>query len=186
MVRGYLLSLMRGRQGLAGVRRACTAAMALLAIQLCVGTIVNLYVTIPAADSTVSFLREVKTAPGWLTLHALVGLALLAAGAMVMIRAIGAKSRALIGLAAAGLLALLGAFAAGEAFVRDGRDSVSLWMALLASLALLCYVAVQAIAAAERKDRKDALVEARPGVPAQRSGPGAIRHRKRTGSSAEG
>jgi hypothetical protein len=165
MARGILL---QSGHELAGVRRACSAAMALLAVQVCAGMIVNLYVQVPAGDAHASYLQEIKTAPGALTVHALIGLALLAAGTVLAIRAIASRRPAIIMLATAGLGAVAGAFAAGEVFVRNGADAASLWMALLTGVALLCYVAVQAVAAAAS------------GAPAEAAQGQAV-HRTRTG-----
>jgi len=43
-------------------------------------------------------------------------------------------------LAAAGLTAIGGAFAAGEIFVHNGQSGASLATALLTGVALLCYI----------------------------------------------
>jgi hypothetical protein len=121
--------------------------MAMLAVQFCAGMIVNLYVQVPAGDAHASYLQEIKTAPALLTVHALIGLVLLATAAVLAIGAIASRRQLIIMLAMAGLGAVAGAFAAGEIFVKNGADATSLWMALLTGIALLCYVAVQAIAA---------------------------------------
>ena len=156
--------------GIPGVRRACTTAMTLLAVQFCVGMIINLYVPVPAGDATASYVSEIETAPAFLTVHALLGLALLAAGAVLVLRANGAGSTGLTAAATAGLAALLGAFAAGEVFVRNGQNGTSLWMALLTGVALLCYVAVQgmAIRLAGRGDDRGTP------VPARQAGAGGV------------
>lgn len=121
--------------------RACLATMLALVVQFGLGMILNLYVSVPASDQHASFVREVETAPFTLTAHALVGLLLIGAGGVFMIRAIGTGDRLVIALAAAGLGTILGAFVAGEAFVRDGQTSVSLTMAMLTGAALACYIA---------------------------------------------
>jgi hypothetical protein len=158
--------------------------MALLAIQFCVGVVVNLYVPVPAGDATASWVREVETAPDYLTAHALLGLVLLGAGAVVVIRAIFVRNRLLIALCGAGLASLLGAFIAGEAFVKNGLSGTSLWMALLTGAALLCYVAVQAVADAAGTVRGDtSRDDIGTAVPAQRTAAsdeaGAPRHSRR-------
>jgi len=58
------------------------------------------------------------------------------------------KDRLVIGFAATGLVAVAGAFAAGEMFVRDGRNGVSLAMALLTGVALVSYASALARAKA--------------------------------------
>jgi hypothetical protein len=120
--------------------------MALLAIQVGVGMVVNLYVQVPAGDATAGWMREVQTAPATLTVHALLGVVLLGAGAVLVIRAITTRHRVIIALCVAGLAFLLGAFIAGEAFVKNGLSGTSLWMGLLTCAALLCYVVAQAVA----------------------------------------
>ena len=75
-----------------------------------------------------------------LTLHALLGLALIVAALVLLVRAIRLDDRTVAVLAAAGLTAIGGAFATGEIFVRNGQNGASLAMALLAGVALLCYI----------------------------------------------
>jgi hypothetical protein len=183
-----MFAAIRGN-GLPGVRRACTVVMGLLAIQVCVGMIVNLYVQVPAGDATASWMREMQTAPAYLTAHALLGVVLLGAGVVLVIRAITARNRFIIALCGAGFACLLGAFIAGEAFVKDGLSGTSLWMAVLTCGALLCYIAAQAVAAAgvagtamagTAGKERDGVSAA---VPAQRTGAdieaGAPRHSRR-------
>ena len=177
MARGILLP---SRHGLAGVRRACSAAMAVLAVQFCAGMNVNLYVQVPARDAHASYLQEITTAPALLTVHAIIGLMLLATATLLAIRAIASRRPLIITLAMAGLAALAGAFAAGEAFVKNGADAMSLWMALLTGIALLCYVAMQAIAAsasgAPMPDNRTASSDgSRPPVDAASDAPEAAR-----------
>lgn len=137
-------------KGRAGLRGACLAVMIGLAIQLVLGMILNLYITIPAADTRLSYLREVETAPGMLTVHAVTGLLLLAAAGLLLLRAIALRDAAAIILVAAGLAAIIGAFASGEAFVKNGADSTSLSMAILTGAALLCYTCLQALIGRQR------------------------------------
>jgi ABC-type multidrug transport system permease subunit len=103
-------------------------------------------VQVPSADASASWLREIETAPAALTAHAVVGLVLLGGAAVVVIQTIAVRHWSLMAAAAAGLAALLGAFGAGEAFVKDGSDGASLTMSVLASVALLCYIVVHAVA----------------------------------------
>jgi hypothetical protein len=148
--------------------------MGLLTIQFCVGMVVSLYVEVPASDATASWLREIETAPDFLTAHALLGVALLGAGAVLAIRAIFVRNRVLIALCLAALASLLGAFIAGEVFVKTFQVGASLWMALLTGLAMLCYVAVMAISGAShgqpgiRPDTAAAPPGSRHAAPARR------------------
>lgn len=131
--------------GRAGLRQACLVVLTGLVVQLALGMVLNLYIVIPAADGRISYLREVETAPGVLTAHALVATLLLATAGILLLRAVALRDRAVIALVATGLAALLGAFAAGEVFVRNGTNGASLSMAILTSVALLCYVSLQSV-----------------------------------------
>jgi hypothetical protein len=145
-------------KGRAGLRGVCLAVMAGLAIQLVLGMILNLYITIPAADARASYLREIETAPEMLTAHAVTGLLLLAAAGLLLLRAIALRDAAVIILVTAGLAAIIGAFASGEAFVRNGADSASLSMAVLTSAALLCYTCLQALISWQRRPTRKGAV----------------------------
>jgi hypothetical protein len=150
------------RTGRAGLHQPCLLIQTGLVIQLALGMILNLYIAVPAAGSRISYLREIETAPGVLTAHALVALLVLATAGILLLRAVALRHMAVIAPAAAGLAALLGAFAAGEVFVRNGQSSASLSMAVLTSTALLCYIYLQAVIARQR-----------PQVQEARRGPGA-------------
>lgn len=140
------------RHGLKLLRGACLVTLAAIAVQFSLGIILNLYVQVPSSDAHAGWLQEIETAPAALTLHAVLGLLLLGGAAIVAIQAIAVRHGALIAVAAAGIVALIGAFAAGEEFVKDGSNGASLTMALLACVALVCYVVVQAIASAVARD----------------------------------
>lgn len=153
MLRGYLMPFFtvvfsgtRARaSGRAGLRWICLIALFGLVIEFALGMILNLYIMIPAADARASYLREIETAPGFLTAHALVGLLLLAAAGILLLRAIALRDMVLITPAASGLTALLGAFAAGEVFVKNSDSGASMSMAILTGVALVCYIGLQAI-----------------------------------------
>jgi hypothetical protein len=149
ILRGYFMPIFSGEHaralGRAGLRWTCLVALIGLVIQFALGMILNLYVIVPAADARASWLGEIETAPAFLTAHALVGLLLLAAGGILLLRAIALRDMILVTPTAAGLAALLGAFAAGEAFVKNGQSSASLWMAILTGVALVCYIGLQAV-----------------------------------------
>jgi hypothetical protein len=133
------------RMGRAGLHQPCLIILTGLVIQLALGMILNLYIAIPADGTRTSYLREIETAPGMLTAHALVALLILATAGTLLLRAVALRDMAVIALVAAGLAALLGAFAAGEVFVRNDESSASLCMAILTGAALLCYIFLQAI-----------------------------------------
>ncbi len=136
--------------GRPGLRWICLVAQVGLAVQFALGMILNLYVAIPAADAHASWLREIETAPAVLTAHALIGVLLFLSAGLLLLRAIALGDMVLVTPAAAGLAALLGAFAAGEVFVKTGDDSASLSMAILTGVALVCYIGLQAIVGGPR------------------------------------
>jgi hypothetical protein len=133
------------------LRRVSLAALIMLVAQYGLGIFLNLYVAIPASDAHASIVGEIATAPLSLTVHALLGLALIGTAILLVVRAIGVRDRLLAVLAAAGLLAIVGAFGAGEMFVRNGQSSTSLAMAILTAVALLCYVGTLALASAAQR-----------------------------------
>ncbi len=154
MLQGRLLTIFSAENarkiGRAGLHQACLVILTGLVIQLALGMVLNLYIAIPAADARASYLREIETAPGMLTAHVLVALVLLATAGVMLLRAVALRDRAVITLAVTGLAALLGAFAAGELFVRNDETSASLSMAILTGIALLCYIYLEALITRQR------------------------------------
>jgi hypothetical protein len=129
------------RTELEGVRRVSLAALVMLVVQYGLGIILNLYIAVPASDAHAGLMQEIASGPLMLTLHALLGLALIGAALVLLVRAVRLQDRVIAVLAATGLTAIGGAFASGEIFVRDGQSGASLAMALLTGVALLCYIA---------------------------------------------
>jgi hypothetical protein len=134
--------------GPASLGRDCLMTLIVLVFQFGLGMILNLFIPVPPADEHAGFIKEVRTAPLGLTLHALLGTLLICAAIVLVTGAIRAKDRLMIAFAATGLVAIIGAFAAGELFVRDGRNGVSLSMALLTGVALVSYASALARAKA--------------------------------------
>ena len=130
----------RPGRGRPGVRRVSAAALVMLVLQYGLGMILNFYVEVPAADAHASIFTEIATAPLALTAHALLGVCLAGTAILAVARAMALRDRTLAVLAAAGLAAIVGAFVAGEMFVKNGQDSTSFAMAMLTGVALLCYV----------------------------------------------
>ena len=128
------------RVELEGLRRISLAALIMLVVQYGLGIIVNLYIPVPAADAHAGIMQEIASGPAMLTLHALLGLGLIGAALVLLVRAVRLDDRVIAVLAAAGLTAIGGAFASGEIFVRNGQSGASLAMALLTGVALLCYI----------------------------------------------
>jgi lysylphosphatidylglycerol synthetase-like protein (DUF2156 family) len=130
------------RAELEGVRRVSLAALIMLVVQYGLGIILNLYIAVPASDAHASLMQEIANGPLMLTLHATLGLGLVGAALVLLVRAVRIEDRVIAMLAAAGLTAIGGAFASGEIFVRNGMQGASLAMALLTGVALLCYIGV--------------------------------------------
>ena len=139
------------RPGRAGLRRVCLATLIMLVVQYGLGIFLNLYVAVPASDAHAGIFTEIATAPLALTVHALLGLALIGTAILLVVRAVAVGDRLLAVLASAGLTAIGGAFGAGEIFVRNGMPGASLAMAVLTGVALLCYVATLALATAAQR-----------------------------------
>lgn len=143
----------------AGLRRLSVAALIMLVVQYGLGIFLNLYVAIPASDAHAGIFTEIATAPVSLTVHALLGLALVGTAIRLVARAVGMGDRQQAVLAAAGLTAIGGAFGAGEIFVKNGQATASLAMAALTGVALLCYVGMLALATVAQGQ---AIASARP------------------------
>ena len=128
------------RAGLEGVRRVSVATLIMLVVQYGLGIVLNMYVAVPASDAHAGLMQEIASGPFTLTVHALLGLGLIGAALVLLVRAVRLGDRVIAVLAAAGLTAIGGAFASGEIFVRNGQDTASLAMALLTGVALLSYI----------------------------------------------
>jgi hypothetical protein len=114
--------------GSASVRWICLTALIALVVQFGLGSFLNLYAR--QASST------------GLSVHIGLGLALICTAIALLVRGILGGSRLLTGLAATGLIAILGAFASGEIYVRNHQMSASLSMAILTGVALVAYISV--------------------------------------------
>jgi hypothetical protein len=126
--------------------------LVMLVIQYGLGIILNLYVAVPASDAHAGILTEIATAPAVLTVHVVLGIALIGTGVLLVARAVGVQDRLLAVLATAGLTALGGAFGAGEIFVRNGQSTASMAMAILTGMALLCYIGTLTLATAAGRE----------------------------------
>ena len=139
------------------VRRTCLAVLTMLVAQYALGIFLNLFVTVPASDKHASMLGEITSGPFVLTVHALIGLSLIGTAIVLLARTVRLEEPVLIALATTALAAIGGAFAAGEIFAKDGgQDSASFTMALLAGVAMLCYVGMLAVLSAPQRRRAHA------------------------------
>mgnify|MGYP007135457374 CR=1 FL=1 len=125
--------------GPASLRRDCLVTLVALVLQFALGMVLNLFVPVPPADAHASFIAEIRTAPLFLTLHAVLGTIVICAACVLVLAALRARDRLMIAFAATGLAAVIGAFASGELFVRDGQNGASLTMALLTGVAVVAY-----------------------------------------------
>ncbi|HZC41174.1 MAG TPA: hypothetical protein VE343_10910 [Streptosporangiaceae bacterium] len=121
------------------LRRANFAAFALLVVQFGIGTYVNLFVPVPSTDAGGGFGQAISAGPAALTIHIVAGLLLILAAIGVLVQSLRARRPALIATAVAGLVAMIGAAAAGSSFVDGGSDGASMTMAALTAAGLLCY-----------------------------------------------
>jgi hypothetical protein len=151
-----------------GLRRVSVTALVMLVLQYGLGTILNLYVEVPPADAHAGIFTEIATAPLALTAHALLGVILIGTAILVVARALNLRERLLAVLAAAGLIAIGGAFWAGETFVKNGQNSASLAMAMLTGAALLCYIAIATLTSGTRPAPERATQPLLTSVPAAR------------------
>jgi hypothetical protein len=133
---------------LAGLQRMSLLALLMLVAQYALGIVLNLYVAVPAADAHAGIMQEIVNGPLTLTLHALLGLGLVGTAIVLLVRAVIVGDRRFAVLAAGGLTAIGGAFAAGEIFVRNGQQFASAAMAILTAVALLCYIGTLTLASA--------------------------------------
>jgi hypothetical protein len=131
---------------LAGLHRMSLAALLMLVAQYGLGIVLNLYVAVPAADAHAGIMRVIVNGPLTLTLHVLLGLGLVGTAIVLLVRAVALRDRRFAALAAGGLTAIGGAFAAGEIFVHNGQQFASAAMAILTAVALLCYIGTLTLA----------------------------------------
>src|ERR1700761_3910296 len=118
------------------IRRASFGALTMLVIQFVLGTSYSLYGTTPTSSKSVGMFSSPL-----LAIHVILGILLIIAAIMLVVRAIQARYTPSIATTVAGLVVILGAFGAGSSFARDGSNGASLGMALLTAIAMLCYAA---------------------------------------------
>lgn len=118
------------------IRMASFGALTMLVIQFVLGTAYSLYGTAPTSSKSVGLFSSPL-----LAIHVILGILLIIAAVMLVVRAIQARYAPSIATTVAGLLVILGASGAGSSFARDGSNGASLGMALLTAVAMLCYAA---------------------------------------------
>lgn len=118
------------------LRMASFGALTMLILQFVLGTAYNLYGTAPAAGKAIGMFSSPL-----LAIHVIVGILIVLAAIMLVVRAVQAKIRPVLATSVVGLLAVLGAFGAGSAFTQQGANGASLGMAIATAVAMLCYAA---------------------------------------------
>ena len=120
---------------LAALRGNCMGAAVLLIVQFGLGTVVNLYVTLPHHKP---FFPTVSGSD-LLAAHVIVAAVLLGASISALVRAI--RARRVIVPTAVGFAAVLAAAIAGAAFTSSQNTGASLAMALATAVAMVSYLA---------------------------------------------
>jgi hypothetical protein len=115
---------------------ASFGALTMLIIQFVLGAAYSIYGTAPTSTKSVGMFSSPL-----LAIHVILGILLVIAAVMLVVRAVQAKASRVIVTTALGLLTILGAFGAGSSFTNDGNDGASLGMAILCAVAMLCYTA---------------------------------------------
>jgi hypothetical protein len=126
-----------------GLRINSFAAVAALLVEYGLGIWVNLYGHLPASDHganvAVGFGRAVSQGPVGLSIHAVLGVVLLASAVAALVRAILVRRLTLIAAAVAGLRGIVIAGLSGSSFVSNGSNAASMSMALAAGVAIFAY-----------------------------------------------
>jgi hypothetical protein len=131
---------------MAGLRANSFAAIVMLLIQTALGEWVNLYATLPAADKGASvgkgYAQAISKGPVGLSIHAVLGTLLIITAAGALVRASRLRRPAMIGAAAAGLLAIVIAAVGGASFVGNGDNGASMSMAIATLVAIGAYALI--------------------------------------------
>jgi heme A synthase len=118
------------------IRMASFGALTMLIIQFVLGAAYGIYGTAPTSAKSVGMFSSPL-----LAVHVILGILLVIAAVMLVVRAVQAKATVVIVTTVVGLLAILGAFGAGSSFTHDGSNGTSLAMTILCAVAMLCYTA---------------------------------------------
>jgi heme A synthase len=116
------------------IRMASFGALTMLVLQFILGTAYAIYGTAPTATKPVGIFSTPL-----LAVHVILGILLIIAAVMLVVRAVQAKAAPLVVTSAIGLLAIGGAFGAGSAFAGTGGNGASLAMAVATAAAMLAY-----------------------------------------------
>jgi heme A synthase len=118
------------------IRMASFGALTMLVIEFVLGAAYSLYGTTPSSGRPVGMFSTPL-----LAIHVVMGILLIIAALMLVVRAVQARHVPSIATGVAGLATIGGAFGAGSSFASNGSDGASLSMAILCGVAMLCYAA---------------------------------------------
>jgi heme A synthase len=122
------------------VRMASFGALTMLILQFVLGIAYNLYGTAPTSKKSVGWFSSPL-----LAIHVVVGILLIIAAAVLVFRAVQARSGAVLASSIVALIAIIAAAGAGSAFANNGANGASLGMAIGTAIAMLCYAAILVI-----------------------------------------
>jgi len=138
-----------------GLRANSFAALVILLVEYGLGIWVNLYGRLPASDHGASlaagFGRAIADGPVGLSIHAVLGAALVISAATALVRSILVRLAALIALTSVALLSVVGAALSGARFVGNGDNASSMSMAVAAGTAIGAYALVLLVTASARR-----------------------------------
>jgi hypothetical protein len=141
-------------KGVRGLRANSFAALVILLVEYGLGIWVNLYGRLPASDHGASlaagFGRAVADGPVGLSIHAVLGAALVISAATALTRSILVRRMTLIALTSVALLAVVAAALSGARFVGNGGNASSMSMAVAAGTAIGAYALVLLVTASAR------------------------------------
>jgi len=115
---------------------ASFGALTMLILQFVLGTAYGLYGTAPTSGKSVGMFSSPL-----LAVHVVLGILIVLAAIMLVVRAVQAKAGPVLAASVVGLVAVLGAFGLGSAFAGNGANGASLGMAIATAVAMLCYAA---------------------------------------------
>jgi hypothetical protein len=117
------------------LRMASLGVVSMLILEFILGIVNNLYGATPALGKPIGLFSG-----GWLAVHVILGILLVLAAIMQVVRAIRAGHQLVLWMSVIGLIAIIAAIGAGVSFTRDGASGASLGMSIAFAVALSCYV----------------------------------------------
>ena len=129
-------------ESLPGIHRQAFAMAVLLLVQYGLGIGVNLFVTLPRQDHGAGLGGAISNGPAAVSIHAVLGLALIVTALGLAIRVAATRRGGLIALAILGMAGLTSAAINGTRFAGSGQNGDSMAMALAWAVAMLCYLSL--------------------------------------------